>query len=1105
MRHHIAVFVILSMTCMLITVLADGCGRKSNPTLSSRPSASQSSIPGETIAPQPGQIPEEVLLSIKSSECPAGVSDDLWRLLTEELALVIQALGVDKIASAPPTGEQNSVFNLHFDTSAVDTTLAWTHVCIGDYNSDGLVSINDLTPIGQNYLVAIGDHNWAEAQVADGNGDGMITINDITPIGQRYLVQTVEYHVYGSTDLNDYPESDEDGNGGARLVATITFTEGAPGLGNRALFTAAVDAPVAGEYYWVRPSDGETEGSPSNYISANGRGDWWMQGREPTHNSRSIYYGPRSNNVAWSYPTGDEIFAAPVIRADGWIYVGSDDYSLHAVNPQGVGEWTYPTGDYVNAPIIGADGTVYFGSWDGNLYAVNSDGSLVWSHTSGGEAWFNPAIGLDGTIYVGCNDYNVYAILPDETVAWSFPCGDAVRACPTIGPDGTVYLSCRDNNVYAVDSDGNEIWRFATEDRVNASVTLAADGTAYVGSRDGIFYAIDPSGNELWRYEAISSIRREAAIGADGTVYFPSSRYIYALNPDGSLCWRSYCASTIYTAPAIGADGIIYFGNDDGAVYAINPDGSLHWSYSAGDQISKGLAIGADGTLYAGSADGNLYAFNGGENGTPATVEEVLIHDGLEGSELTLSAVVAGTPPVEFTWNFGGGASPNSASEVSPTVTLNEPGVYTCSLTVANDFGAEDNQTFELLVHSAEPPASGWMHSWGSEHEDETNAVVVDSSGNLHFVGITESFDGGEDDVLLLDYAPDGTLLSARTWGTEGVERAYDMTIDGEDNLYIVGRSGDYSESNTLLIKLDSGGDVVWAKTWDSGDREIAASVAVRDDGRIVVVGRTSRTPSGTKGALFLFYDVDGNVTSAAYWDTDTYDEAVSIVTDGAGICYVAGSTANFSEDTEDIVLWRVSNTNTLEWVKSFVTDDVEEMYPDIAMDDTGDLYLTTRRNRLLKYNSLGELQWANSWATEYYFGTSAIAVLGDNLIVGVGVRLTDNWNAGVCLGDLDGNVLWGRHYMTAFDNDYFTDILPVSLDTVYFAGDCSSVYGTWEDIPVESAPVLGADAIPIGAAGFMPAGTEADYVGILADVTGVEDTGGGDDDAVAFCLDLTE
>jgi hypothetical protein len=191
--------------------------------------------------------------------------------------------------------------------------------------------------------------------------------------------------------------------------------------------------------------------------------------------------------------------------------------------------------------------------------------------------------------------------------------------------------------------------------------------------------------------------------------------------------------------------------------------------------------------------------------------------------------------------------------------------------------------------------------------------------------------------------------------------------------------------------------------------------------------------------------------------------------------------------------------------VKSFVTDDVAEWYPDIAMDAAGDIYLTTKRNRLLKYNSLGELQWANSWATEYYFGTSAIAVHGNNLIVGMGVSLTDNWNAGVCLGDLDGNVLWGRHYMTAFDDDYFQDIFPVSLDTVYFAGECSSAYGTWEDIPVESTPVLGADVIPIGTAGFLPDWTTADVVGILAEVTGVEDTGGGDYDATAFCLDLTE
>ena len=73
-----------------------------------------------------------------------------------------------------------------------------------------------------------------------------------------------------------------------------------------------------------------------------------------------------------------------VADAHNVIYVGSDDYYLHALNPDGSLKWKYQTGSIVNSsPAVAPDGTIYVGSSDYYLYALNPDGSLKWKYQTG--------------------------------------------------------------------------------------------------------------------------------------------------------------------------------------------------------------------------------------------------------------------------------------------------------------------------------------------------------------------------------------------------------------------------------------------------------------------------------------------------------------------------------------------------------------------------------------------------------------------------------------------------------------------------------------------------------------------------------------------------
>ncbi len=70
------------------------------------------------------------------------------------------------------------------------------------------------------------------------------------------------------------------------------------------------------------------------------------------------------------------------------------------------------------------------------------------------------------------------------------------------------------------------------------------------------------------------------------------------------------------------------------------------------------------------------------------------------------TAVISGSPPFNYAWDFGGGALPNISNFASPQVTIGAAGEYECSLIAANAFGA-DTFHFTLGVSAYnEPPVA---------------------------------------------------------------------------------------------------------------------------------------------------------------------------------------------------------------------------------------------------------------------------------------------------------------------------------------------------------------------------------------------------------------
>ena len=135
--------------------------------------------------------------------------------------------------------------------------------------------------------------------------------------------------------------------------------------------------------------------------------------------------------------------------------------------------------------------------------------------------------------------------------------------------------------------------------------------------------------------------------------------------------------------------------------------------------------------------------------------------EGDEGTQVTFSAEARGVP-TSYSWNFGGGAEPNTSSDPAPTVTLANPGPpYEATLTVSNDQG-QDEMSFTLTVH-------GWA------------ITPVDTSGTVN-VSISLAHDASGEDGISYQTCGKNLRYARRLnsqWTTEDVNLYEEDVLNG--------------------------------------------------------------------------------------------------------------------------------------------------------------------------------------------------------------------------------------------------------------------------------------------------------------------------------------
>jgi hypothetical protein len=173
--------------------------------------------------------------------------------------------------------------------------------------------------------------------------------------------------------------------------------------------------------------------------------------------------------------------------------------------------------------------------------------------------------------------------------------------------------------------------------------------------------------------------------------------------------------------------------------------------------------------------------------------------------------------------------------------------------------GSENNQIFTRKFFGS----NSWHQPYSNPLGDGNDMgmdVVIDEDYNVYVAGYVYNSGRECDNIVLLKYDSDGTLVWDMVYEYHLDSRALALAIDGEQNIYLCGFiTSENEDKNFITMKIDNSGYLQWEHVFDHEDYtgdDIATSILI-DKYRIYVLGY-SYQESYENDLLLLTYDMEG-------------------------------------------------------------------------------------------------------------------------------------------------------------------------------------------------------------------------------------------------------
>ncbi|MCD6017303.1 MAG: hypothetical protein K0S53_424 [Bacteroidetes bacterium] len=213
-----------------------------------------------------------------------------------------------------------------------------------------------------------------------------------------------------------------------------------------------------------------------------------------------------------------------------------------------------------------------------------------------------------------------------------------------------------------------------------------------------------------------------------------------------------------------------------------------------------------------------------------------------------------------------------------------------------------------------------WTKTYGGSKPDFPYHMLATNDGNYFLVGYSQSYGGGDMDILLQKIDPSGNEIWLKTYGGNGNDYARDITATTDGNYMIVGSSNSSSTTgqNANLIKIDPAGDVIWSKTYGGSANDHGCIVKQCSDGGYIMLGQTYSYGIGNGDAWLVKMNSTGDTTWTKTFGGSQNDEGISLtVNSDNSFTFVVRDSSNAGKDIDTRVI-KTSSTGSIIWDKTY-------------------------------------------------------------------------------------------------------------------------------------------------------------------------------------------